>query len=82
MLDTFHSLFKLTGERIDDSKSIGIFQIEKQRGKTLKNDEHGLRDLWRNMEMLHIYVNGGLGLQERENGTEKKKFQDLNKGRS
>ena len=82
LLDTFHSLFKLTGERTGDSKSIDIFQIEKQRGKTLKNDEHGLRDLWRNMEMPHVYVNWRLRATGERKWDRKKFFQNLNKGRS
>ena len=74
LLDTFHSLFKLTGERIGDSKSIDIFQIEKQRGKTLKNDEHGLRDSWRNMEMTHVYVNWRFRATGKRKWDRKKKF--------
>ena len=40
----------------------------------MKNDEHGLRDSWRNMEMTHIYVNWRFRATGKRKWDRKKKF--------
>lgn len=36
-LDTFNSIFKMTGDRISEERSIDIIQAENRREKRLKN---------------------------------------------
>lgn len=35
-LDTFNSIFKMTGDRISEDRSIDIIQAEKQKGKKVE----------------------------------------------